>query len=359
MQTTIITGVAMSGGVDSSAAAVLLLKQGYSVFGITMIHYESKCRRAAQAAEDARRVCQTLGIEHRLYSLQSDFQHRVIHEFIREYLAGRTPNPCVTCNRTIKWGLLQQKALEQGAEYMATGHYVRLFRNSRYQLIRSENRDKDQSYALWRLTQDQLARSMFPLEGLSKSNVREIAHNSGLDIAHKSESQDVCFIPDDDYKRFLIETLKKEGVKIEPGEIVDMQGNVLGEHKGIPFYTIGQRKGLGIALGKPAYVVEIDADHNRIRIGDRSDLLANGLHADNANWVSVSRPDPGTPVTAHIRYNDPGAAAMITHVNDDSFTLRFEHARPSVTPGQSAVLYQGDRLIGGGIIDSALKDQVY
>ena len=350
-------GVAMSGGVDSSAAAVLLQKQGYAVFGITMVHYDSACRKASTAAEDARRVCQTLGIEHHVLSLKADFKDRVINEFIHEYLSGRTPNPCVTCNRTIKWGILQQKALELGADFMATGHYVRLFeKHGRYQLMRSENRDKDQSYALWRLTQPQLVHSMFPLEGLAKSRVREIAHDSGLDIAHKSESQDVCFIPDDDYKRFLIETLRERGQQVEPGEIVDMQGNVLGEHKGIPFYTIGQRKGLGIALGRPVYVVQIDAENNRIRVGDHSDLLANGLHAEKTNWVSVKRPHPGIPVTAHIRYNDPGAAAVINDVSDSGFTLRFNTPRPSVTIGQSAVLYQDEVLIGGGIIDSSIKD---
>lgn len=349
----------MSGGVDSSAAATLLLKQGYDVFGMTMIHYDSACRKAAKAAEDARQVCQTLGIEHHHISLKLEFKDQVINEFIHEYLSGRTPNPCVTCNRKIKWGIVQQKILECGARYMATGHYVRLIENNgRYQLLKSQNREKDQSYALWRLTQKQLAHTLFPLEGLSKTRVRNIAHQAGLDIAHKSESQDVCFIPDDNYKRFLIDTLQQRGETIEAGDIVDMQDHVIGRHQGTPFYTIGQRKGLGIALGKPAYVVEIDTQTNRIRVGDRSDLLSHGLCADQVNWVSVSQPPVDTRLTSHIRYNDRGAASTLTHSGHSHFCLRFDEPRPSITPGQSAVLYQNDLLIGGGIINAANNDTV-
>lgn len=347
----------MSGGVDSSTAAALLLNQGYDVFGITMIHYDSECQKAYRAAEDARRVCQVLGIEHHVCKLKTEFQEHVINEFIREYLKGRTPNPCVTCNRMIKWGIIQERALERGAQYMATGHYVRLVHNNgRYQLFRSQNRNKDQSYALWRLTQDQLAHTLFPLEGMSKSKVRDLAKKFGLDISHISESQDVCFIPDDNYKRFLIETLERRGHVITPGEIVDMHDNVLGEHKGIPFYTIGQRKGLGIALGKPAYVVDIDAETNRIRVGDKSDLLAHGLCAHHANWVSVPQPISGTRVTTHIRYNDRGAGSVLSSTDRDSFGLQFDHPRLSVTAGQSAVLYQYDLLVGGGIIETSIVD---
>ena len=351
--------VAMSGGVDSSVAAALLQQRGFHVFGMTMIHYDSVCAKAYRAAKDAEKVCRQLGIEHLVVDLREAFQQQVIDDFIREYLAGRTPNPCVRCNRTIKWGELLNHARHCGADMLATGHYVKLDYDGeaqRYRLLRSRNRQKDQSYALWRLTQEQLSQTVFPLEELNKDQVRELARKAGLDIAHKAESQDVCFIPDDDYKRFLIDTLHARGQTIEPGEIVDKNGQVLGTHQGYPFYTIGQRRGLGIALGRPVFVVDIDAENNRITVGDKEDLLSPGFCAHETNWVSTSRPDPGTTVTAHIRYSDPGFKATLDEVTDNNVKVRFEQPRLSVTPGQSAVFYDGDVLLGGGVINKKIKE---
>lgn len=350
--------VAMSGGVDSSVAAALLLEAGYSVLGITMLHYESPCRKAHQAVQDAAAVCRTLDIPHHVVEMRQTFQDRVIEPFIAEYLAGRTPNPCVQCNVKIKWGELLQEALVRGATHLATGHYVNLEFNKhaqRFQLRRSQHRAKDQSYALWQLTQPQLAHTLFPISDTPKSRVRQKAAELGLDVAHTEESQDICFIPDDDYKQFLIDILKQRGQVIEPGPIVDMQDNVIGQHKGYPFYTIGQRKGLGVALGRPMFVVEIDAQRNQIRIGEKSELFAAGLRATSANWVAVEQPSVGMQVTAHIRYNDPGYAAALDTIKDDTFTVHFDVPRLSVTPGQSVVLYDGDLLIGGGIISKALS----
>jgi tRNA-uridine 2-sulfurtransferase len=350
--------VAMSGGVDSSVAAGLLLEQGYEVMGITMLHYDSPCRKSEAAVADAARVCRTLGIPHHVVDLRDDFEQSVIADFIGEYLAGRTPNPCVRCNATIKWGKLLEAALSLGADRIATGHYVKIHfdeTSRRFQIIKSEHRAKDQSYALWRLTQDQLARTLFPIADLQKTAVREKAAALGLDIAQKAESQDICFIPDDDYARFLAASLEKRGERIQSGDIVDQAGKVLGRHKGYPFYTIGQRKGLGIALGRPAFVVEIDAEKNQIRVGDKEELFSSGLIATQPNWVSIERPSVGMKVTAHIRYNDPGYSAVLTDTTDDSITLHFDEPRTSVTPGQSAVFYNSDILLGGGIIEAAIK----
>jgi len=348
--------VAMSGGVDSSAAATLLKQQGHDIFGITMVQYESEECLAQQAAHDANKVCDDLGIAHHTIDLLDDFQNVVIDNFISEYLSGRTPNPCVLCNRTIKWGVLREKARALGAEKIATGHYVNLYLDEttqRWTLTKSENRIKDQSYALWRLQQDQLATTLFPLGGLDKSHVREITAKADLHIAEKAESQDICFIPDDDYKKFIIDFLQAQGTKIEPGEILDQQNNVIGEHKGFPFYTIGQRKGLGIALGRPVFVTQIDAARNRIWIGDKEDLWADGLVATDTNWIAIEKPKAGMEVLAHIRYNDPGYPAVLETISENQVSVRFKEPRLSVTPGQSAVFYDGNILIGGGIIQGA------
>ena len=350
--------VAMSGGVDSSVAAALLLEAGYDVFGVTMLHYDSPCRRAESAVEDAARVCATLGIGHHVIELRGSFERLIIENFVNEYLAGRTPNPCVRCNVTIKWGELLNAALSLGAERFATGHYVKLRfdeTGSRYQIIKSQHRAKDQSYALWRLTQQQLARTLFPIADMQKDDVRAKAAAVGLDIAQKAESQDICFIPDDDYAAFIVEQLAARGQTPESGETVDGQGRVLGRNRGYPFYTIGQRKGLGIALGRPQYVVHIDPIKNQIRVGDQEELLSSGLIAEQTNWVSIAEPTPGMKISAHIRYNDPGYPAIIEAVEQDCVTVRFDKPRLSVTPGQSAVFYDGDLLIGGGIIVSALS----
>lgn len=349
--------VAMSGGVDSSAAAVLLQQQGHDIFGVTMLHYDSVNNCAEQAVHDAADVCRHLGIPHHVIEIKADFNDIIIENFIQEYLHGRTPNPCVRCNPMIKWGILLNRALALGADAFATGHYVRLYFDENRQrtiLARSHFREKDQSYALWRLGQNQLARTRFPLEGYDKQAVRALAAKAGLEIATKADSQDVCFIPDDDYKRFIVEILEARGETIEPGDILDTYGAVLGQHKGYPFYTIGQRKGLGIALGRPIFVTRIDPETNRIWVGDREELYAPGLVAEDTNWVSVDKPAEGTPVTAHIRYNDAGHAATLCNIDDNSVTVQFKEPRKSITPGQSAVFYDGEELLGGGIIKQVL-----
>lgn len=353
-----IVAVAMSGGVDSSVAAILLQEKGYNVFGITMIHYESSCYQAQKSAQDAAHVCSMLGIQHHVIDIKKEFTHNVINNFLQEYLSGRTPNPCVRCNVTIKWGVLFSKALELGADYFATGHYVRISRDlntRRYVLSKSSNRLKDQSYALWRLKQEHLSRTLFPLEGLDKNQVRTIAAQHNLAIAEKQESQDVCFIPDDDYKRFITDVLKYRNDKIQGGDILNMEGKIIGQHKGYPFYTIGQRRGLGIAVGRPQFVVDIFPDTNQIRIGDKKDLMAKGLIAIQTNWIAIEKPEEGISLSAHIRYNDPGYAAHIKDFSDDHVKVLFENPRHSVTPGQSAVFYDRDRLLGGGIILRAIK----
>jgi len=350
--------VAMSGGVDSSVAAVLLKERGYEIFGITMVHFDSPCNKAVQAAHDAEEVCRHLDINHVTIDLHDEFRERVIDNFIQEYLNGRTPNPCVQCNMSIKWGTILQKAEELGADFIATGHYVNILfdpKTKRFVLLKSEHRAKDQSYALWRLTQEQLSHTLFPIANLPKSKVRDMALSLGLDIADKAESQDICFIPDNDYKAFIKEYLENSLDQIKPGPILDLQGNIIGTHKGYPYYTIGQRKGLGIARGRPQYVVEIDPQANTIRIGEKSDLLNKGLVAESTNWISVEKPTPGMKVLAHIRYNDPGYSAEITKVDSNAVTIVFDEPRESVTPGQSVVLYNGAQLVGGGIISCALQ----
>ncbi len=350
--------IAMSGGVDSSVAAVLLSEQGHSVFGITMVHYDSQCHRDKQAVEDAQKVCHTLGLDHHVIEIKKEFRQNVIDDFINEYMAGRTPNPCVRCNPRIKWGHILEKSLELGADAFATGHYCRITfnpDNKRYILSKAAHQHKDQSYALWALSQEQLKNTRFPLSGLTKPEVRELAAKAGLVISDKQESQEICFIEDDDYKRFLNEELAAKGRTISEGNILDMDNNVLGQHKGYPFYTIGQRKGLGIAVGRPIYVTEINAENNTIRVGDKKDLLSAGLTATDANWISVKTPEPGTQVIAHIRYNDPGFPATIINCNAESFEIQFEQPRASVTPGQSVVLYINDQLYGGGIINKPVN----
>ncbi|MBN1541506.1 tRNA 2-thiouridine(34) synthase MnmA [candidate division KSB1 bacterium] len=345
--------VAMSGGVDSSVAAFLLLRRGYRVIGVTMLQMDP-CNKQEQIRRDAIRICSELEIDLYLLDARIDFKRSIVDPFVQEYLRGRTPNPCVRCNEKIKWGLLLEHGLSRGADLFATGHYAQIARDEqkgRVVLCKAADRQKDQSYALWGLTQKQLHKTLLPLGTLSKEEVRQIAFELGLSSAEKRDSQEICFIPDDDYPNFI----QSSAQKIERGEIVDRAGNVIGQHRGYPFYTIGQRKGLGIALGRPAYVIEIDPFRNRIRIGNKSDLLAIGLIAEKTNWIAEERPKGGLTVEARIRYNDPGVEATIESVDDDTVQVRFAHPRSAVTPGQSVVFFLNDCVVGGGIIRSALS----
>ncbi|MFQ5707572.1 MAG: tRNA 2-thiouridine(34) synthase MnmA [bacterium] len=360
--------VAMSGGVDSSVAAALLHERGYKVIGVTMnlwdydrvggnVNRDSGCC-SIDTMDDARSVCHTLGIPHYVVNLRDQFEAAVTDNFIAEYLEGRTPNPCVRCNTFIKWGVLLQKAEALGADKIATGHYARMSfdaERGRYYLSRGKDVKKDQSYALWGIKQQGLARTLFPVGEFEKSEIRQLARNLGLRTAEKMESQEICFIPDNDYSRYLQKKVPELRTQLQPGEVVDQAGNRLGSHRGYPFYTIGQRKGLGISANKPIYVTAIDAGNNRIVVGENDDLLHVGLIAQHLNWVAIERLVKEIEVEAKIRYNDPGALARLQPGPDDTVTVRFLEPQRAVTPGQSVVFYQEDVVVGGGIIRASIK----
>ena len=360
--------VAMSGGVDSSVAAALLTQQEFQVIGLTMhiwdyesvggnVFNESGCC-SLESMDDARSVCHTLGIPHYVIDVRDDFERQVIANFESEYLQGRTPNPCILCNSKIKWDVLFKKALELGCDFFSTGHYARVDfeeEGGRYRLRRGIDRSKDQAYALWGLSQEQLKRTIFPLGNLSKVEVRKIAFDLNLKTKDKQESQEICFVPDNDYSRFLRERNPVALSEIHEGEIFDQEGNVLGYHRGYPFYTIGQRKGLGIALGKPMYVTEIDARSNKIVVGEKDDLKKSGLWANHANWIAIEKLDSPLEVEAQIRYNDPGRKATVYPFENGSLKVIFDTFHQAVTPGQSVVFFQNDVVVGGGVIERSLK----
>jgi tRNA-specific 2-thiouridylase len=307
--------IAMSGGVDSSTAAALLKEEGYEVIGLTMHLWDQtwdgkgsfgRCC-SPDDIHDARRVADQLGIPHYMVNLKKAFEEAVVNNFVEEYLKGRTPNPCIHCNDRIKFGFLLQKAEELGAEALATGHYARIVRTAdvahqkekRFLLLRGKDRNKDQSYYLFTLTQEQMDKVIFPLGQKSKTEVRREALKLGLRVAEKAESQEVCFIPDDDYPRFL-EARKGKGI-LKPGEIVDRQGRVLGFHRGLPSYTIGQRRGLGIAAPHPYYVLALDCENNRVIAGGKEELQANGLMAGGMNWISFPELEAKTMASTRWR----------------------------------------------------------
>jgi len=347
--------VAMSGGVDSSTAAALLVEEGYKVVGVMMRLWAEEGQGAAtnrccspEAVEDARHVCQILDIPFYLINCERDFKHRVVDYFIGEYASGRTPNPCLACNRHIKFGVLLRRALSLDAQYLATGHYARIRRaNGHCQLLKGVDRRKDQSYALYMLSQEQLAHLLFPLGDYTKDEVRAKALERGLPIARKAESQDLCFIHDNDYHRFL-RTHAPEAVK--PGPIVDTAGRVIGQHKGLPFYTIGQREGMGIAAPEALYVLEMDAARNTIVAGTRAELGRRELIAHQVSFVSGEAPESPVRVTAKIRYKAVEAKATLTLVDENTVALSFDEPQRDITPGQGAVFYQGEVILGGGII---------
>jgi tRNA-specific 2-thiouridylase len=356
--------VAMSGGVDSSVAALLLNQQGYRVIGVSMklwdydlvggtVYHESGCC-SLDSFLDARMVCSTIGLPHYILNFSDQFHEEVVENFIDEYLSGRTPNPCVRCNARIKWKTLFDKAEEMGADYLATGHYARTVFNQetgRYELRRALDQHKDQSYALWGLDQKSLARTLFPLGEWTKYRVRDLAKEYKLPTAEKKESQEICFIPDDNYHRLLQERQKK----ISPGEMVDTEGNIIGSHQGYPFYTIGQRRGLGGGFKEPMYVVDIDAVQNRLTVGDKDALYAREILVDQVNLVSLA--EIGQPVKAmiKIRYNDTFHPGTIIPADGQEIRILMDEPVRSVTPGQSAVFYSGDTLLGGGLIKMKIK----
>jgi len=349
--------VAMSGGVDSSVCAYLLKEQGYEVIGITMQIFDDAPRKveakeggcSSEAVQDARLVAEKLGIPHYVVNLKHCFNEKVIKYFANEYLSGKTPNPCIVCNKYLKFTELLKAAFELGAFYLATGHYARVEYDdtlSRYILKKSVDSDKDQSYVLYGLTQRQLEHVLFPLGNYTKKEIRQIAQKIGLSVSDKPDSQEICFI-DTNYRDFLY---KKVPDKIKEGPFIDINGKVIGRHKGISFYTIGQRKGLGISAGKPLYVVDIDARNNAVILGDEKDLYIKEFTAHQINWVSIDAPYEKFSANVKIRYNFAEKPAKIIPLDSDTVKVIFENPQKAVTPGQSVVFYNGDKVLGGGVI---------
>ena len=338
--------IAMSGGVDSSAAAVLLQKRGYRCAGAML-----DLLPAGNDTSDARAVAERLGMDFHVVGGVQAFAAEVMDRFVSEYCAGRTPNPCIDCNRCLKFGLFLDQALEMGYDYIATGHYARVDYDDtagRYRLLRGLDRRKDQSYMLYQLTQVQLAHLLLPVGEYEKSDIRAFAREAGLRNADKSDSQDICFIPDGDYARFLREY---GGVEMEEGDFVDRDGRVLGRHKGLPCYTTGQRKGLGVAAGKHVYVVRKNGDDNTILLGDEADLYTNTLTACRVNWISGAAPEQPIRCTAKTRYSQTEAEATAEALPDGRLRLTFDVPQRAVTAGQAVVLYCGEEVLGGGTIE--------
>jgi tRNA-specific 2-thiouridylase len=353
----------MSGGVDSSVAALMLKDQGYEVIGAHMklwdyvdvggdIARDGRCC-SLDSITDCRFVCDRIDAPFYVLNLSESFQHEVIDNFVAEYRAGRTPNPCVRCNSEIKWDAFLNKADELGCDFIATGHYSFVERgdNNRWHIRKGVDGTRDQSYVLWGLSQAALARTLMPLGGLLKSLVREIARKHNLKTADKAESREICFVADDDYHRFLLEYGEKQNVQFQPGEIVHVDGRVLGEHRGTEFFTIGQRKGLGGGHPTPLYVQSIDADMRRVIVGDDADLYSDELTATDINWIAHD-PDSKSPMSceAKIRYLHPPSQATLELLTDSSVRVIFEKRQRAITPGQSVVFYDGDIVLGGGLI---------
>lgn len=335
--------VAMSGGVDSSLTAALLMERGFKVLGLTMqLTDESK------AANDARRVADCLNIEHHVIDLRAAFKHHVVDCFINDYLNGRTPNPCVECNKFIKFGALYDRAMELGADYFSTGHYARIeLINGRHQLMKGLDRRKDQSYVLYNFRADQLPKIILPLGDQSKDRTRELAAQLKIPVADKPDSQEICFVPDDDYKAFL-QSNAQQSKALEIGNIVDGDGKILGRHNGAAFYTIGQRKGLGIAAPEPLYVLGTDVERRQVIVGASSDLFSNTLIADRVHWIyPIELP---LRAEAKIRYG-PRVAQCTVEEFDGRIKVTFDEPQRAITRGQSIVFYEGDRVLGGGIIE--------
>ncbi len=341
--------VAMSGGVDSSLAAALLLEKGYDVVGVTMRLWTDFPAGVDPAVEAAREVASVLNIEHRVVDLAEPFRRTVVSDFVAEYAAGRTPNPCVRCNHLIKFGLLWESIRRTGADRMATGHYVRRRwdpEKERHLLLRGRDPGKDQSYVLYALRQEQLARLLFPLGDWSKDRVRERAQELDLPVGDRAESQEICFLRGEDYRDFLRRQIPGD---IRPGPIVDPCGEVLGQHSGLPFYTVGQRRGLGISAAHPLYVLQLDPGNNALVVGPREQLRSAGAVLSDVNFLPFSHLTGPVQVQVQIRYNAPPVPAVLCP-HDEGAEIRFSRPRDAVTPGQSAVCYWDDVLVGGGII---------
>jgi len=344
--------VGMSGGVDSSAAVWLLKQQGYEVEGVTLLLTEGSACGSPRDVEDARLTAKRLGIVHRVLDERQWFYDTVIRNFADTYAAGATPNPCIVCNREVKFGRLLTRALEEGFDAVATGHYARIERaeSGRYFLKKAADASKDQSYVLYSLTQEQLAHTLFPLGEHHKADLRLLAAEQGWESAHKPDSQDICFIPDGDYASFLEKTM---GIRRESGDFVDMDGQVIGKHSGMIGYTIGQRKGLGVAFGEPRFVVRKDAARNTVTLGKSEDLFTNTLVADRLNWISIPTLTVPMTVTAKTRYSQREAEAVIEPYGALRVKVTFSDPQRAITVGQAVVFYDGDTVVGGGTITEA------
>ena len=357
--------VAMSGGIDSSVAAILLKEQGYDVVGLTMKTWdyvnsgssgkETGCC-SLDSINDARNIAVDLGFHHTILDIRNEFGDYVIDYFTDEYMNGRTPNPCVLCNTHIKWNALLKRADKLGCQFIATGHYAKIkSKNDRFFISMGKDENKDQSYALWGISQKNLSRTIFPLGDMEKSEIKRIAIERGYDnLVKKSESYEICFVPDNDYRGFLRHRVDNINEKVKKGNFIDENGKIIGKHEGYPYYTIGQRKGLGLALGYPVYVTEINKTKNEVTVGTFNELQRDGMYVDKLNFMKFDSIDGKIDSITKIRYNDRGSRAVIEQI-DNSIKVFFGNGVTAITPGQAAVFYDGKDVIGGGWIRSSFQ----
>lgn len=354
--------VAMSGGIDSTVTAMLLHEEGYEVVGITMKTWDYANSGGAKketgccsldSINDARRVAVDMGFSHFIVDIREEFGDYVIDNFVDEYIAGRTPNPCILCNTHIKWEAMVRRAHALDCAHLATGHYAIINTSGERRYVsKAIDLNKDQSYVLWGLSQEALAKTLFPLGTLTKPEVRRLAKEFGYDdLSRKAESYEICFVPDNDYRGFLKRRKPELEVQVAGGKFVDTAGNVVGEHEGYPFFTVGQRKGLGIAMGRPVYVTEIHPDTNTVVLGDLDDLVRNGMRVGKVNWMKYPSLPEGLEVVTKVRYRDMGTLSTL-HGSDQLVDVHFMANVRGVAPGQSGVFYEGDDVVGGGIIQS-------
>lgn len=354
--------VGMSGGVDSSVAALLLKRQGYDVVGVTMQIWQEESPAVTgeqggccgfDAVEDARRVARALDIPHYVMNFRREFRENVMDYFVAEYLAGRTPNPCIACNRYVKWEAMLRRSLEIGADYIATGHYAGITRlpNGRYAVCSAVTTKKDQTYALYGLTQEQLARTIMPVGAYTKEEIRQMAAQAGLFVADKPDSQEICFIPDNDYAAFID---REAGARVpKPGNFVTKDGKVLGRHLGITHYTVGQRKGLNLAMGRPVFVTQIRPETDEVVIGEAEEVFGDVLYCDRVNYMGMADLKEPREVTARIRYNHAGERCVIEKAGENRIRVVFRQPVRAITPGQAVVFYEDGCVLGGGTIISA------